>query len=137
MISLEKRLASKMLVGIYTGNIEANHSKPSQRKPLNFYDSVKCEGPVLVKDRPKSTISQKLRITKKKRMNSKIRFRTLDTMDSEHSEWIQFFPFLKDYISKTMNRKNQKFDFLLVSEHYVTIWTKKWRLLILRGVRPL
>ena len=77
MISLEKRLASKMLVGIYTGNIEANHSKPSQRKPLNFYDSVKCEGPVLVKDRPKSTISQKLRITKKKTYELKNPFQNI------------------------------------------------------------
>ena len=37
---------------------------------------------------------------------------------------------MNDYITKTKNRK--KIDFSLVSEHFATIWTKKWRLLFMR-----
>ena len=48
------------------------------------------------------------------------------------AKWIKKNHIFNDYISKNINRKNRKIDFLFVSEHYATIWTKKWKRLFLK-----
>ena len=66
--------------------------------------------------------SSKTKNLSKKLLNSNIGFRTLHIFFIFVAEWIQIFTFLRGYISKI---KNRKMDFWFVSEHWVTILTKK------------